>query len=403
MARAQLVPPCAWGCLLMAAFAVVGCGGGGSDPDSETVPETRRDVNAPSINFAGEFSEPTRERIELEADLAITILNDLFGVRPQWTSVTFASSREALESAYAERTGSELPDFPNCFADLQPDGRILIFIAFDQCGVGYTAGDRAGSVLAHEYFHAIQYSLSRTFYGTPAWLVEGSAEYATARLGDETGSLPYPQFRSAAVMRTASWTGSLRDAEGDDSHWPGYDDYFLGFLAVDYLADRAGEESLIMYFRSLPSRWEWGWERAFRDAFGRDVETFHDDFERHRQELVAGVLTIQGQVTWTGSEPARGVTLRAVDEFETREGWGESAPDGTFSIALRQRGNYRVEVYVLDDLKNCNLAGWLAEGGGFSVSGENLLYVEAEKSVSGIDIRLPDEIEPRPFAGYCFP
>lgn len=401
MARAGWRPRSTWVCLLLVATALAACGGGEEESGDAVEAETGRQPGAPAVTFAGEFSESTMERIELEADLAISILDDLFGVRPQWTSVTFASSRDFLERAYGEATGSKLPGRSNCFAAPQASGQVLIFITFGQCGFGYTAGDRAGSVLAHEYFHAIQHSLSRSLYNTPAWLVEGSAEYAAARFGEETGTLPYSQFRQTAVLRAASWTGTLDESGQGDSGEVSFATYVLGFLAVDWLVERVGEKALIQYFRSLPSKWQWGWERAFRDAFW-DVDAFYHEFEAHRQELVAGVRTISGRVVGQGSEPVAGVTLHALDEFTTKGGVGESAADGTFSIALAQKGSYRIEVYVTDEAGGCNLAGWLADDGGFTASGEDVAYIEVDESVRGTEIRLPDLIESRPYPGSCF-
>ena len=57
----------------------------------------------------------------------------------------------------------------------------------------------------------------------------------------------------------------------------------LGFLAVEWLAERAGEPALLDYHRSLPS--STSWHAAFESAFGLTTESFYEQFEAYRATL----------------------------------------------------------------------------------------------------------------------
>ena len=60
--------------------------------------------------------------------------------------------------------------------------------------------------------------------------------------------------------------------------------YRLGFLAADWLADRAGVEALAGYYRRLPS--SDSWQEAFEGAFGIAIDDFYESFEAYRAEIV---------------------------------------------------------------------------------------------------------------------
>ena len=159
--------------------------------------------------------------------------------------------------------------------------RYAIFIHIANCGFGYSVGDNVSLVLAHEYFHILQLSLSPELSG-PRWLSEGAAEYAMAQFGERANRYDYTAFRNSVLLRAASWTGTLRDA-GDDLSYPtGHEHYFLGFLAIELLVEQAGEEAVLGYYRLLPTTPDW--REAFASAFG----TTPDEFLRDVRGMAAG-------------------------------------------------------------------------------------------------------------------
>ena len=126
---------------------------------------------------------------------------------------------------------------------------------------------------AHEYFHALQYALAEGRPSGPTWLVEGSATYAEEVYD---GGL---EFRRRIAPAGASHVASIRNPEFADSRLK----YHLGFIAADWLVSRAGEASLLDYYRLLPS--SNGWDEAFETAFGLSIEDFYDAFEVYRAEV----------------------------------------------------------------------------------------------------------------------
>ncbi|MDE2640572.1 MAG: hypothetical protein OXI03_08330, partial [Chloroflexota bacterium] len=54
----------------------------------------------------------------------------------------------------------------------------------------------------------------------------------------------------------------------------------LSFLAVEWLAQRAGEPALFQYYRLLPS--SDSWQDAFQGAFGITIDEFYDEFAKYR-------------------------------------------------------------------------------------------------------------------------
>lgn len=386
-----------WVVAMVVAGTVAGaCGGGGG---TATPPPVAWEAAPHDIVFLGDIPEHLQEEIRYEADLAVGILSEVFGVTPPETTITFTRTREQLTGAYREATGAELAASTRCFAEHLPDGRHVIFIHIANCGFGYTVGDNASLVLAHEYFHVLQHSLATALKG-PLWLIEGSAEYAMARVGARTKRYDYTAFRNSTLLRAASWTGTLREAGEDASYPTGHEHYFLGFLAVELLVERAGEGALLEYFRLLPT--SPSWQDAFKSAFGITAGEFYEEFEAARAEALANYRAIRGRVVGPGGEPRDKVTLWAFDQFTKVGGVGESAPDGTFSIGLTRDGSFRVEVHAVDGTGLCNLVGWYHEDGGLTATFEEATYVEVEGGhVTVEDIPLPGRIELNPRAGYC--
>lgn len=149
--------------------------------------------------------------------------------------------------------------------------------------VPYTGGCWAGpgflklnahpSCTAHEYFHVLQFALADGQRLLPRWLTEGSATYAE-ELYD--GDL---DFRRAIAPPAASHVVSIRDPESSDVSL----NYHLGFIATEWLIDQAGEDSLLTYYRLLPS--SDSWEIAFAKAFGLSTDEFYDAFAAYRAEV----------------------------------------------------------------------------------------------------------------------
>lgn len=142
-------------------------------------------------------------------------------------------------------------------------------------------------IVYHEYFHALQRSLSRSRYaiggGSPLWLIEGSARYfehavTTAELEN---------FRQSAIRRgddrpaleDLERSGDAR-SEGGTGHA-----YTVGAVAVDYLVNTYGRERIQSDFWVALAAPGTGWRTAFLQVFGVSVDTFYSDFAAYRQTL----------------------------------------------------------------------------------------------------------------------
>lgn len=139
-------------------------------------------------------------------------------------------------------------------------------------------GCRTGAA-AHEYFHVLQNVLAvephESYFG-PDWMSEGTADYAQYLYDRETGaSGRNPRFAVEQLTRTPGEVHNF-----DRRHF--WLTYAIGFVAAEWLVDRAGEESLADFYRL--GRIHDHWEDAFRVAFGIEVGDFYDAVEVYRHE-----------------------------------------------------------------------------------------------------------------------
>ena len=142
-------------------------------------------------------------------------------------------------------------------------------------------------IVYHEYFHALQRSLSRSRSvggsGTALWLLEGSARYFEHALTPEE----LENFRRSAIRRRDDLpaledlerSGEAR-SEGGTGHA-----YTVGAVAVDYLVSTYGRERILSDFWLALAPPGTGWRSAFLQVFGVSVDTFYADFAAYRQTL----------------------------------------------------------------------------------------------------------------------
>ena len=93
------------------------------------------------------------------------------------------------------------------------------------------------------------------------------------------GRLSLEAYWGPRVNMSRTTEASLRDLATDS----GGRARALGFLAVSWLAEYAGEPAVFEYYRVLPS--SLSREAAFEQAFGLTLDDFHDRFEAYRAKL----------------------------------------------------------------------------------------------------------------------
>ena len=211
---------------------------------------------------------------------------------------------EHVQAFFLERYGIEPPEFSVHFTH-GPD--YYFSAGGGRMNVAWPADAPLDWVpWAHEYFHLLQSSVRqgrRGAFGTPPWLVEGSATYA--------GSL-YGRARwltDGEGYRWSLWSGArgiaaLAPLENFERfHATSLRGYSLGALATDWLVRREAGlstdhirftreepsgldaqtefDSYIQYFRLLASSTTW--RQAFVRAFGIEVDEFYEAFEEYRR------------------------------------------------------------------------------------------------------------------------
>ena len=139
--------------------------------------------------------------------------------------------------------------------------------------------------VAHEYFHILQFALAEGHQHGPTWLLEGSATYMEELYDDGL------EFRRWVAPAAASHVASIRTPEAAPK---GRLNYHLGFIAADWLRERAGEPALLDYYRQLPS--SGSWEEAFATAFGLPLGEFYEAFEAHRAEVAPALPHLTDEV-----------------------------------------------------------------------------------------------------------
>ena len=175
-------------------------------------------------------------------------------------------------------------------AYMADDGLGAIFVngsAFEKDGVSPV---RMTHVAAHELIHIYQNILaahrgfdldhSKVRVHGPAWLQEGGAEFQTHRALTKGAVYFYDERRRRSSETASAVDTPLSDLETYKAVRATPGSYQLGEMAVELLADRAGEEAVIAYWPLLGP--ETSWQEAFATTFGMTIDEFYAVFEEHR-------------------------------------------------------------------------------------------------------------------------
>ena len=106
------------------------------------------------------------------------------------------------------------------------------------------------------------------------------ATYATDPRGE-----PYGTYRDAALSAVEGNPTHLERIEtpSDARAVGSYFAWNIGFLAVEWLANHAGDPAVFDYYRRLPEATSR--DEAFEGAFGLTLEEFYEQFEAYRGTL----------------------------------------------------------------------------------------------------------------------
>ena len=251
---------------------------------------------------------------------------------------------DGVVSFFIEHTGIAVPDLTVRFTADRPES----------CGGFYSPDIKMISVdcfwaLAHEYTHAIQHYLKgHDQIGQPRvyidpeehpWIAEGVANYWSHRYHDETSEQTYAGLIQANIDAVRGTTARLRDLEHDwDAGGDLYGNYSLATLAIDWLIGRAGEASLINFYRQRPSHPDW--QSTFLAIFYMTIDDFYDAFAAYRAEVVPPLTArIRGIVIDTDGEPVSRQWVAAL-RYPDVEGYGR----GYFADWTDAEGAFRFQL-----------------------------------------------------------
>ncbi len=346
---------------LVALAAVLGFVLACSPSETEQLDERWEELGVPEAEFVflGEFTADEQEVIRRELRVAQVVLSEHFGAVTSDFTVFVSTDLDTLN----ERIAADRPDIPPIWftcGGLSP--RRALLLVLQDCPDEVKA---RGGPVAHEYFHTLQWHVGR-LERIPQrfWLIEGSAGYASALVDEAVGRRSLETRREAAQLVWSSM-GEGFPTWGDLSQSEYYAHlHQIGFLAAEWLVERAGPEAILEFFR-LGSH-----DTAFHRAFDIPLEGFYAAFEAHRLEVAPPFeWRAAGTVVDSAGQPAGGLDVFAVVRIEG-EAWvagtGETDEQGAFEIQAPGSG-YTIAVWLQcprdDGLEKWVYAGEWGEDG----------------------------------------
>ena len=188
----------------------------------------------PGRSMAAWFSPELRaqQRVSETGQTAFEFPDDL----PAERQAEIRDSLAGVLAFFAEYYGMETPQFS---VIVDPDLGDRANANRERIALSTSAareGDLRG-VLAHEYFHVLQFNLAtgaeQHFASSPAWLNEGSAEYARGLYLREQGMSTGEQQRSRRWLQSTSYNGGLQTLAAGSFGSRGGAEYSLAALAVE--------------------------------------------------------------------------------------------------------------------------------------------------------------------------
>ena len=335
----------------------------------------------PKIEFPGGASQQLQEQMHSYLLRTLEFYGETYAIQADFANLTayVPKSREALNAVDGQWVESEFWESgAGGWAGLDS------FVVKRRGASGLGPDYSPRGTLSHEYFHIIQEQLAGLSGFAPLWLLEGITTWMQWRHGEEQG------FDGLGVFDFSERTRVTRSnrASLESSSQP----YAYGLVASDFLAQRAGGDALIEFWRlqpwlddgSVAGSYIAGsytlWRDAFLEAFGVDVAEFYSAFCRFRRGemtpdydddtlcLDDGVRVVSGALVDDEGTAIIGAVVRA----EPLDGWRESDfgrvgrpiartdSQGRFALRFADSGTGPTGLHVaIGGL----CAGWYAAGG----------------------------------------
>ncbi len=304
------------------------------------LPHFADDEDMPILVFEGGIPADTAARIRAQFDSVQALIRERFRGGPTDYTVFVAADAASAAAAHLRVSGEELEQGrcgvwrpQHSVVDLACQTRIVTHLAWN-------AVTRVSDRLAPLE------SLPPVAEGYrprgAAWLTNGLARYVEA-VSRETAGIETLVETWNRNIASASHTGQpLRSMTtyADMNVAGRLAGFSVSFLAVEWLAEQAGEPALFEYYRLLPI--SDSWQEAFEGAFGITVEEFYAAFEAYRGEVAPPLphLTddVDAPILVFVAEIPEETTARIRAQFEAvqavlRERFGSGPVDYTVFVA----------------------------------------------------------------------
>lgn len=290
----------------------------------------------PQIVFLGEVPQERQAEIREEIARLQRFHAERFGVVVSDFTLYVSPDTAAAAAVYRDLTGSEYPVSTGHGGTVTdaPAAGILAFVS--GYFVNRTDSGTLKRVIAHEYYHVVQYDILRSFGGvhsavpisfSPAWLTEGTARYGEDLYRERY--LELADARNSWLLATLDDAASF--AEIVDSF--GIQHYGIASSAIDWLVDYSGDRNAhIAYWRSLASSSDW--RVAFGAAFGITVDGFFEAFAEYRSNVLASLPRIHGKVVSLDGRPISGVNVMASAGNQGPSSYAKTDTDGAFELLV---------------------------------------------------------------------
>lgn len=382
----------ALGGLLVLAAVMLGCGGGSPSPADRW---DALGVEEVGMVFLGDITAGERESIRRELQAAQVVYAEHFGAVTSDFMVYIGEDLDLLNERLAA-DGLPLASF-TCQGGAT---RGAIVIVIKDCREEFR---EIGANLAETYFFILQWQAGTAGFaeGSLRWFPRASAVYANALVDDAQGRRPLTVRRKGEQLLWSSLGqpflggGAIIDQDDHESHLSG-----VGFLAIEWLVERAGTEAILEVFRLGAHR------AAFEAAFGMSLDTFHGAFERHRSQVAPPFARrAAGKVVGTDSVGFEGAYVSAVVRIEG-EAWpaarDQTDTHGEFELAAPGSG-YTIAVWLQCPSREGVLGEWVHVGewgaDGFIADPDGYLedhqkgpepFTDGERDRTGLVIELPE-------------
>ena len=241
----------------------------------------------PVMVFLGDVPVDTRSAMRTESNGVYTMLTERFGADPfEYTFFVSANKEWFRHMALPLGGGSWLSvGESSCSWGSSPDSLLLLTLRCFDAFPDILHRDLLGAALAqlapwrslppveegHSRRGPMWLQIGTELYTRHAYL-EAAGEGVRSRFQTDFAFAVAPALRPLSSMETISASNAARSQVEA-----------LGFLAVDWLVERAGEPAVFEYYRALPS--STSVEAAFESAFGLTLEDFYEQFEAYRATL----------------------------------------------------------------------------------------------------------------------